>query len=110
MKKFVFSIQDLIAGLYLPAFESVSKGGAERAFADAVNDPSTPMYKHPEDYVLCELGTFDDGTGMFEVGVPKQISFGKSVHRAPPMPSMQTAGDDRGMKGRGDARELMRGD
>lgn len=33
---------------------------AIRFFTDAIQDPSTPLNKHPEDYELHELGLLDD--------------------------------------------------
>lgn len=95
MKKFVFSVRDRACIMHLDPFLSPSKGGAERAFADAVNNPETPMYAHPEDYDLYEHGSFDTGTGMYEVGVPVQVACGKDVKRpAAAVSQMQIPGLD----------------
>lgn len=83
MKVFVFSIRDRAIVCFMQPFTSPTKGGAERAFADAINDAQTPMFNHPEDYDLYELGSFDNGTGLYEVGVPVQIASGKDVRRKP---------------------------
>lgn len=40
-----------------------SKGEAIRSFMDAVKDDKTAFAAHPEDYVMMQLGTFDDGLG-----------------------------------------------
>lgn len=81
MKKFIFAVRDRASLHFMDPFAVTHKGIAERSFADAVNDPATPMNKHPEDYDLYELGTFDDGTGLYEVRVPEQISIGKDVYK-----------------------------
>lgn len=39
-------------------------GQAIRAFEDAVNDPQTEFAKHPSDFVLCQIGEFDDQSGI----------------------------------------------
>lgn len=81
MRKFVFALRDRATVSFLDPFVVVHKGQAERMFADAINDEKSPFYKHAEDYDLYELGTFDDGTGVFEIRVPEQISIGKDVYK-----------------------------
>lgn len=88
MIKFAFSVRDRATISFLDPFFVNHKGMAERMFADAVNDPATPLNKHPEDYDLYELGTFDDGTGLFEKCVPQQISAGKSVYKSKTVPHL----------------------
>lgn len=62
----VFGVRDAKALAFLQPFFSVSVGAAVRAFSDAVNeDVKSPLGKHPEDYVLYELASFDDNTGEF---------------------------------------------
>lgn len=62
----VFGVRDAKALAFLQPFFSVSVGAAIRAFSDAVNeDVKSPLGKHPEDYVLYELASFDDNTGEF---------------------------------------------
>lgn len=62
----VFGVRDAKALAFLQPFFSASTGAAVRAFADAVNEDSkSPLAKHPEDYILYELASFDDNTGEF---------------------------------------------
>lgn len=82
MKLFVFAVRDLAINAYDRPFFVSHLGMAERGFSDAINDPSSNLYKHPEDYELYQLGTFDDGAGVFEVGIPTQVCTGKSVVKA----------------------------
>lgn len=73
----VFAVRDSKAQAFLQPFFSVSTGAAVRAFGDAVNEGNSPLAKHPEDYLLFELGEFDDNTGEFSrVGVNKMLGCG----------------------------------
>lgn len=67
----VFGVRDGKAMAFLQPFFSASVGAAVRAFSDAVNeDGKSPLTKHPEDYILYELATFDDNSGEFFSTVP----------------------------------------
>lgn len=59
----VFAVRDMKAEAFLQPFYSPSVGSAVRAFTDAVNDKNCPFNKHPRDYVLYEIGEYDDATG-----------------------------------------------
>ena len=56
-------------------------GQAVRSFGDEVKrvhsegNPS-PLNQHPEDYLLYELGTFDNDTGLLEGQLPRIIASG----------------------------------
>lgn len=58
-----FSIYDSKALHFGVPFFMSSVGGAVRAFSDLCNDPQTMISRHPGDYVLYELGSFDDAVG-----------------------------------------------
>lgn len=62
---FIFSIYDSAASYYQPPFACNNKGIALREFSDACNNKETFLAKHPADYTLFLLGTFDDITGEF---------------------------------------------
>lgn len=59
----IFSIYDQKAKAYLPPFIMPEQGQAERVFGDCVNSQDHQFAKHPEDYTLMEIGTFDDNKG-----------------------------------------------
>lgn len=61
----VFSVYDSAAKAYLPPFNAPGRGVAFRAFQDAVLNPESMFNKHPADYCLYELGTFDDSLGTY---------------------------------------------
>lgn len=57
------SILDMVAQQYGRPFFAVSEGSAVRGFSDEVNNRESMLYKHPRDYQLFLLGTFDDEDG-----------------------------------------------
>lgn len=63
MEHKIFSIFDEKAKGFLPPFIFHNENMAKRIFADCVNDPNHQFGKHPEDYHLFEIGTFDDVLG-----------------------------------------------
>ncbi len=56
----IFTCFDNKAQAYLPPFFMPAAGLAVRAFGELVNDTSHSFGKHPEDYSLWEIGTFND--------------------------------------------------
>lgn len=86
MKLQIFAIKDRAIAAFMQPFFAPSIGGALRAFQDAMNDGSTPMNKHPDDYDLWHLGEWDDQSGEFvcETGLakdplPTQLAMGKNM-------------------------------
>lgn len=66
MKLLMCSIYDGAVAAYLPPFYARSKNEASRIFADAVLEPNSPYNKHPADYTLYALATFDDKLCLIE--------------------------------------------
>ncbi len=66
MRLRAFSIFDQKAKAYMAPYFFGEVGQSTRAFTDMVNDPDHLLGKHPEDYVLYEVGQFDDSTGKLE--------------------------------------------
>lgn len=62
---FIFCIYDSAASCYQSPFAVPNKGSALREFADACNNKDTFLAKHPADYTLFLMGTFDEVTGEF---------------------------------------------
>ncbi len=63
----VFTVFDSKAEAYLPPFYLITRGQAIRAFTDSVNDPNHQFAKHPEDYTLFLLGSFEDSSANFHL-------------------------------------------
>jgi len=64
MKNYLYVIYDAKSESYMGPHANRTMGEAIRAFSDAVNDPETMLYKHPEDYTLMEVATFNLDSGM----------------------------------------------
>lgn len=65
MIKKVFSVYDEKAKIFMTPFAMVEVGEALRMFMDLVRDQKTLLSRHPEDYKLYQLGTFDDFKGKY---------------------------------------------
>lgn len=77
MKHVVFSIRDSAVGAFMRPFTAAAQGAAVRSFMDEVQRSDSEMGKHPKDYEMFRLGTFDDESGRFD-----QEEFPVSVMRA----------------------------
>jgi len=61
----VYTVYDSKTEAYMPPFFQPAKGAALRLFSDSVNDVNHTFNKHPSDFTLFELGTYDDSTAQF---------------------------------------------
>lgn len=61
----VFSIYDTKASAYLTPFFLPTVPMALRVFAECANSSDHQFGRHPEDFTLFHLGTFDDETCIF---------------------------------------------
>ena len=66
MIQIMFTIYDEKAKAYLPPFFLPSEGMATRTFGDCLNSNDHQFSKHPSDYTLFRLGTFDDNGAIME--------------------------------------------
>lgn len=57
---------DKALGAYSRPMFVQSRGQAIRAFGDEVNNPEGEIHRHPSDYELFYLGTYDDSVAHFE--------------------------------------------
>lgn len=63
----VFAIYDSGISTWMPPIYARNKGEMLRQFMDACNDPGSKLAKHPQDYTLFEIGTFDDDKCIFNL-------------------------------------------
>lgn len=63
----IFTVWDECAKAYLQPMFFLTKGQAIRALTEAVNSPDHNFHKYSDQYVLFELGTYDDSTACFEL-------------------------------------------
>lgn len=80
MDHIIVAVHDRALDAFLPPWTTPATGAAIRAFQDAINDPQSPMQKHPDDYDLYQLAVYNDGTGRITpLDEPKQIAIGKQL-------------------------------
>lgn len=80
MKLLAFAIHDEKVGAYLNPFFATANGAAIRSFLDACTNKETPMSRHPADYRLYRVGSFDDHSGTFTPETPSLLSSGSEVN------------------------------
>lgn len=68
------AIFDIKCGAYARPVAVPADGAAIRMVQDAVNDSTTEYSKHPEDYSLWNVGTYDDSTGKLTSSTPVQLA------------------------------------
>lgn len=66
MKLQMFSLYDTKAEMYSKPFHAVNPAVAERIATSMASDPNSDVSRHPTDYKLYFMGTFDDETGITE--------------------------------------------
>jgi len=63
----MFTVYDSKAEAYMQPFFAKSTGEALRSFSDTCQDKNHIFAKHPEDFTLFELGTWDEQTSDFVI-------------------------------------------
>jgi len=58
----IFTVYDSKAELFMQPFFMPTTGQALRSFEDTCNDSSTLFAKHPADFTLFEIGSYEDIT------------------------------------------------
>lgn len=72
----IFSVFDSKAAAFMKPFFAHNTAMAERAFSDEAATPGSPVAKHPEDYTLYHVGSFDDTTALITTfAQPKNLGF-----------------------------------
>lgn len=84
MKMCVCAVRDRATDCFARPMFVQALGQAVRSFSDEINrvEQDNMLHKHPEDFDLFELGTFDDSDASFELlEKPRQVAIGKDVVR-----------------------------
>lgn len=63
MNKNIYSIYDSKTGVFNTPFFAMNNATAIRTFSDAANDTQTNINRHPEDFSLFHIGTYDEESG-----------------------------------------------
>ncbi len=74
-----FSIHDTKAEAWTNPIFANSNGAALRSFTDACRNPESDFGRHPEDYSLFYVGTFDDQSGELTGDNPVHLIHGANV-------------------------------
>lgn len=83
-----YCIYDRKALRYHVPFFSAQDGEAVRSFTDLVQDPSTTVGRHPDDYVLYRVGSFDDSNGsLHTANVLQHVIDASACVRHHPVPT-----------------------
>lgn len=64
MQHKIFSIFDQKANAYLTPFFLPEKGMAIRTFSDCINSKDHAFGRHPSDYTIFEIGSYNDADGQ----------------------------------------------
>ena len=76
----MFAVMDTKADAFLQPFFMPNKGMAQRLFVDSANDANHMFCKHSEDYILYQIGEFDQRTGeIFTAERPERLESAASV-------------------------------
>ncbi len=65
----IFSMYDTKAEAYIRPFFMPNVALAQRAIVTAGQDPEHPFAQHPSDYILYELGTWEEEHAQFDLTV-----------------------------------------
>ncbi|AXH75298.1 MAG: nonstructural protein [Microviridae sp.] len=74
MITFAVSVKDRAIDAFNTPIFVKAVGEATRSFVDECNNKESNLNKHPEDFDLYQVGTFDDSTGSFQPCAPKLIA------------------------------------
>lgn len=91
-----YTIFDIKALQYYPPFFASTDGAAVRNVKDLVNDMNTQVGRHPADFQLFCIGTYDDSNAHFEPLHPLKhvVDAVALVTIAPPLPFGLTPSHD----------------
>lgn len=76
MKKYMYSVLDVVSGIFAAPFVQHGVKQAIRSFEDAAQRADTAIGAHPEDHHLYEVGEFDDLTGVVTGKLPELVHKG----------------------------------
>jgi len=81
MIQIIVSVKDSAAQAFGRPIFVPSTAVAVRSFRDEINrkDSTEDMAKHPEDFELYELGSFDDSNGVISVIEPRMVARAKDL-------------------------------
>jgi len=82
----LFTIFDNKAECYSQPFYALTDQAGVRTFVDAVNQADSPYNRHPEDYSLFSVGSYDDRTGVVTPHPHQHLGHAANMLRDEPTP------------------------
>ena len=76
MKLNAYTIYDVASGIHMRPFFGPADGQAIRQFKDIATDADHEIGKHPEDYTLLRIGTFNERDGTLTPETPEKLISG----------------------------------
>lgn len=70
----VFAVQDIQGGFFHPPMCAMTEGMFLRMMSDMVASKGHPYNLHPADYMMYEIGEYDELTGLLTPSQPRSIS------------------------------------
>lgn len=79
----VYAIRDAQTAAFSQPMFFVTKGVAIRSFSEECESATSALNKHPADYALFQIGTYDDNAGSLEsLPQPEQIALALDFKKA----------------------------
>lgn len=91
MLQMVFSVYDSKAEIFAQPMFMRTIGEAIRAWEAAIQDPNLDLNKHPADFTLFHIGSYDQSTGLLSVLEHGKVSYGTALESLPTTPPQLTA-------------------
>ena len=82
MRQNVYSIRDRCSKLYDRPWVAHSDAAAVRSFTDIATDEEHPIGRHPEDFTLFRIGTWDEQEGVLKGEAAEKVVNGAEVQTA----------------------------
>lgn len=74
MKKMMYAIKDQKSMVFDPPILCHNRGDAVRMFSTVFDNQKSMMARFPNDYMIFELGEYDDNTGVITVHeIPQEV-------------------------------------
>lgn len=78
MRLKMFCVFDAKISLFMAPFFFRATGEALRAWEGTVNDPKTQFYRYPSDFILFEIGSYEESTGQVEM-LASKLNLGSAL-------------------------------
>ena len=82
MKYKIFAVHDSKAEAFMTPFFMNTENQARRSFVDAMGNPELPFGRHPQDFTLFHIGSFNDHNGEVEAVIPVSLGNGLEFRAA----------------------------